>query len=128
MICSYINEMPLIFFNITLQVGMECIKIGEEEEEEEEKGDEGQQVIMIGVAVGGSLLLLLLALRFGWCWLGCTKMYESQNFMMADSQNWLFYPTKSLQKELGFLLQNCGGAQFLKFLAFLEGKTPPKRA
>ena len=60
--------------------------------------------------------------------LGCTKMYESQNFMMADFQNWLFYPTKPLQKELGFLPKNCGGAQFLKFLAFLEGKTPPKRA
>ena len=60
--------------------------------------------------------------------LGCTKMYESKNFMMADSQNWLFYPTNSLQKELGFLLQNCGGAQFLKFLAFLEGETPPERA
>ena len=44
-------------------------------------------------------------------------MYESQNFMMADSQNWLFYPTKPLQKELGFLLQNCGTAQFLKFFA-----------
>ena len=41
-------------------------------------------------------------------WLGCTKMYESQNFMMADSQNWLFYPTKPMQKELGFLLQNFG--------------------
>ena len=59
--------------------------------------------------------------------LGCTKMHESQNVMGADSQNRLLYQTKSLQKELGFFLQNCGGAQFLKFWAFLEGKTAPKR-
>ena len=59
--------------------------------------------------------------------LGCTKMHESQNVMGADSQNRLLYQTKSLQNELGFFLQNCGGAQFLKFWAFLEGKTAPKR-
>ena len=45
---------------------------------------------------------------------------------MADSQNWLFYPTKSLQKELGFLLQNCGAAQFLKF--GLEMPKSPKNS
>ena len=52
---------------------------------------------------------------------------KSQNFKVGVSQNWLLYQTKSLQKELGFFLQNCGGAQFLKFWAFLEGKTAPKR-
>ena len=61
------------------------------------------------------------------CTVGCTKMHESLNFMGADSQNRLLYQTKSLQKDLGFFLQNCGGAQFLKFWAFLEGKTAPKR-
>ena len=49
-------------------------------------------------------------------------MHESQNVMGADSQNRLLYPTKSLQKELGFFLQNCGGAQFLKFLVKIGGK------
>ena len=56
------------------------------------------------------------------CWLGCTKMHESQKVMGADSQNRLLYQTKSLQKELGFFLQNCGGAQFLKFSARSGGK------
>ena len=50
-----------------------------------------------------------------WCAIGCTKMHESENIMRADSQNRLLYSTKSLQKELGFFLQNCGTAQFLKF-------------
>ena len=54
--------------------------------------------------------------------LGCTKMHESQKVMGADSQNKLLYQTKSLQKELGFFLQNCGGAQFLKFLVKIGGK------
>ena len=49
-------------------------------------------------------------------------MHESQNVMGADSQNRLLYQTKSLQKELGFLLQNCGGAQFLKFSVGTGGK------
>ena len=56
------------------------------------------------------------------CTVGCTKMHKSQNIMGADSQNRLLYPTKSLQKELGFFLQNCGGAQFLKFLVKIGGK------
>ena len=42
--------------------------------------------------------------------------------MGADSQNRLLYPTKSLQKELGFFLQNCGSAQFLKLLVKIGGK------
>ena len=50
-------------------------------------------------------------------------MHKSQNFMVAGSQNWLFYPTKSLQKELEFSMQNCGTAQFLKFLVRAQGKT-----
>ena len=49
-------------------------------------------------------------------------MHESQNVMGADSQNRLLYQTKSLQKELGFFLQNCGTAQFLKFLVSTGGK------
>ena len=40
---------------------------------------------------------------------------KSQNFKVAVSQNWLLYQTKSLQKELGFFLQNCGTAQFFRF-------------
>ena len=52
MICIYIDEMPLIFYNITLQVGMDCIKSAEEE-------TEGEQLMLIGLAVGGFLLLLL---------------------------------------------------------------------
>ena len=54
--------------------------------------------------------------------LGCTKMHESQNVMGADSQNRPLYQTKSLQKDLGFFLQNCGTAQFLKFLVRTGGK------
>ena len=38
-----------------------------------------------------------------------------QNFKVGVSQNWLLYQTKSLQKELGFFLQNCGTAQFFRF-------------
>ena len=49
-------------------------------------------------------------------------MHESQNVMGADSQNRLLYQTKSLQKELGFFMQNCGGAQFLKFSVRTGGK------
>ena len=40
---------------------------------------------------------------------------KSQNFKVGVSQNWLLYQTKSLQKELGFFLQNCGTAQFFRF-------------
>ena len=40
---------------------------------------------------------------------------KSQNFKVVVSQNWLLYQTKSLQKELGFFLQNCGSAQFFRF-------------
>ena len=47
---------------------------------------------------------------------------------MGVSQNWLLYQTKSLQKELGFFLQNCGTAQFLKFGLFLHCKNELKRA
>ena len=59
-------------------------------------------------------------------WFGCTKLRESQNIIGADSQNRLLYPTKSLQKELGFFLQNCGSAQFLKFLVKIGGKRREK--
>ena len=44
-------------------------------------------------------------------------MHESQNVMGAESQNSLLYQTKSLQKDLGFFLQNCGNAQFGKLAA-----------
>ena len=57
-----------------------------------------------------------------WCAIGCTKMHESENIMRADSQNRLLYSTKSLQKKLGFFLQNCGTAQFLNFLVRIGGK------
>ena len=50
---------------------------------------------------------------------------KSQNFKVAVSQNWLLYQTKSLQKELGFFLQNCGSAQFLKFWVYHNGKRAP---
>ena len=53
---------------------------------------------------------------------------KSQNFKVGVSQNWLLYQTKSLQKELGFFLQNCGTAQFLKFGLFLHCKNELKRA
>ena len=62
------------------------------------------------------------------CTLGCTKMHESQNIMGADSQNRLLYSTKSLQKELGFFLQNCGTAQFLDVFGPYRGKTAQKRS
>ena len=52
-------------------------------------------------------------------------MHESQNFKVAVSQSLLFYLTKSLQKELGFFLQNCGTAQFLKFWVYHNGKRAP---
>ena len=42
--------------------------------------------------------------------------------MGADSQNRLLYPTKSFQKDLGFSLQDCGRAQFLKFSVPAGGK------
>ena len=58
-------------------------------------------------------------------YIGCSKMHESPNFMVAGSHNWLFYPTKSLQKELGFFQQNCGSAQFLKFWVYHNGKRAP---
>ena len=49
-------------------------------------------------------------------------MHKSQKVMGADSQNRPLYQTKSLQKELGFFLQNCDGAQFLKFSVRSGGK------
>ena len=42
-------------------------------------------------------------------------MHQSQNFKVTVSQSWLLYQTKSLQKELGFFLQNYGTAQFFVF-------------
>ena len=60
--------------------------------------------------------------------IGYTKMHQSKNFKVAVSQSWLLYLTKSLQKELGFFLQNCGTAQFLKFGLFLHCKNELKRA
>ena len=40
-------------------------------------------------------------------------MHETKNVMWADSQNRQLSPTKSLQNELEFFLQNCGNEQFL---------------
>ena len=58
-------------------------------------------------------------------WKGATSRVfqnaKSQNFKVAVSQNWLLYQTKSLQKELGFFLQNCGSAQFFSFLMGISG-------
>ena len=47
-----------------------------------------------------------------------------------DLRDWLakyLAITKPLQKDLEFSSQNCGAGDFLKFGAFLEGKTAPKR-
>ena len=40
---------------------------------------------------------------------------------MSGGRTPKIYPTKSFQMELGFFLQNCGRAQFLKFLVHVGG-------
>ena len=44
--------------------------------------------------------------------IGCTKMHESQNVLGRIPKIGYYARLKSLQKELGFFLQNCGSAQF----------------
>ena len=44
--------------------------------------------------------------------LGCSKIHKSKHFMVTVSQSWLLYLTKSLQKDLGFFMQNCRKCPF----------------